>query len=258
MQDTFYFKTLRLWIQGILLFCLRWAQLKNGFDPVTGLARSSLPGTILVAAIVFLAAVEIVLAFKSPKGKYIYENSFASLGQKHLPFIAAGSLLLCAGGVLLPGWNLLECLTAAAGAAAAVGVIVFVRQVRGGGTPRSYPLLPAMAFSVLFVLEVYLPHDSSPVLESYYLQVLTAAMIACAFYQLAGFPCGQASMRWFRIFGNLAVPLSIACLAGSIGTWGEFLIYLGCALMITVFLSLRLADASPEAEDTEESAEGTE
>ena len=50
MKNALYLKGLRLWVQGLLLLALRWAQLKNGFDPETGLSRQSVPGIVLAAA----------------------------------------------------------------------------------------------------------------------------------------------------------------------------------------------------------------
>ena len=47
--------------------------------------------------------------------------------------------------------------------------------------------------------------------------------LACAFYQLAGFACREASLRWFLFFGDLAVPFSLAALADSSGNWGKTL-----------------------------------
>lgn len=250
MRNTIYFKGIRLWVQGLLLFALRWAQLKSGFDPVTGLAQTSVPGIILVAAILCLAAAELFLAWKIPGGKRSYINCFAPMGQKSLPLLAAGSLILCAGGILLPGWTALPVAVAVAGAAAAVGLILFAKQVRGGEA-KTFPLLPAMLFSVLFVLAVYLPVDCSPVLESYYLPVLAAALIACAFYQLAGLPCREGSLRWFAFLGDMAVPLCLAALADSIGNWGQALAFAGSAMILTVFLSLRRDEPLPETEPEE-------
>lgn len=238
-------------MQGLLLFALRWAQLQTGFDPATGLSRQSVPGAILTAAILFLAAAELYLARKIPGGKRSYTSCFAAMGQKSLPLLAAGSLILCAGGFLLPGWTALPAATAAAGAAAAVGFILFARQARGGAEPRTLPLLPAMLFSVLFVLAVYLPVDCSPVLASYYLPVLAASAVACAFYQLAGLPCREGSLRWFAFMGDMAVPLCLAALADSAGNWGQALAYGGCAMILTVFLSLRRDEPLPEPEPEE-------
>ena len=103
MNKSFYFNGLRLWVQGLLLLFLRWSQMKTGFDPATGLSRQSVPGTVLAAAILVLAAAEAVFAFRAPGGKRTYSNCLAPFSQGHLPLLAAGSLLLAAGSVLLPG-----------------------------------------------------------------------------------------------------------------------------------------------------------
>ena len=144
---------------------------------------------------------------------------------------------------------------AAMGVLAAGGILLFARQVRSG-EGRVFPLLPAMVFSVLFLLLVYLPEESNPVLARYYLPVLAAAALACAFYQLAGFACREASLRWFLFFGDLAVPFSLAALADSSGNWGKTLACGGCAMVLTVFLVLRRAE--PQPEPAEESGEDTE
>ena len=66
MKNALYLKGLRLWVQGLLLLALRWAQLKNGFDPETGLSRQSVPGIVLAAAILLLAAAEAAFCFRLP------------------------------------------------------------------------------------------------------------------------------------------------------------------------------------------------
>lgn len=261
MKNTSYFTGLYLWVQGLLLLALRWMQLKNGFDPETGLARQSPAGIVLAAALLLLAAGEAVRSFRRPREKRSYACCFRPMEGPALPLLAAGSLLLGGGGVLLAaagprgtGPSVLAIAAAAVGVAAAGGILLFARQTRSG-EGRVFPLLPAMVFSVLFLLMVYLPQESNPVLAQYYLPVLAAALIACAFYQLAGFSCREASMRWFVFFGNLAVPVSLAALADSAGNWGRALVYAGCAMVLTVFLLLRRKELLPEpAADTPEDA----
>lgn len=251
MKDSFYWKGLRLWIEGLLLLSLRWAQLRSGFDPETGLSLPSVPGMVLIAAILFLAAAEAVLCLRLPKGKRTYGCCIAPIGQKPLPFLAAGSLLLGVGGVLLPGWSTLSIAAAAAGIAAALGILLFTQQTRSGADTRVIPLLPSMLFSVLFLLSLYLPEGSNPVLARYYLPVLAAALIASAFYQLAGLTCREGKLGGFVFFGDLAVPLSLAALAEGTGNWGQSLVFAGCALILTVFLALRRAEPLPEPEPEE-------
>ena len=248
MKNPLYMKGLRLWVEGLLLLALRWAELKTGFDPDTGLSRHSVPGMILAAAILFCAAAELWLCIRLPGGKRTYLNCLEPLGQSSLPLLAAGSLLLCVGAVLLPGWTTLPIAAAAAAAATAAGLILFVRLLRNGETPRVFYLLPAMVFSVLFVLVVYLPEEANPVLARFYLIVLAAAMVSCAFYQLAGLICREGSLRWFVFFGDLAVPLCLAAMADCADNLGRMLIYFGFALVLTVFLLTRRDEVLPEPE----------
>ena len=254
MKNALAFKGLRLWVEGLLLLSLRWAQLRTGFDPETGLALRSVPGMVLAAVILLLCAGEAALGFRLPKGKSSYPCCFIPMERRDLPMLAAGSLLLGIGSVLLavPGLTaaspgVLQLAAAAAGVAAAGGILLFVKQTRSGGG-CVFPLLPAMLFTVLFLLLVYLPQESNPVLARYYLPVLAAALAACAFYQLAGFACRESSMGWFVFFGDLAVPLCLAAMADSSENWGQMLAYAGCAMVLTVFLLLRRAEFLPEPE----------
>ena len=262
MKNSLYFKGLRLWVEGLLLLALRWAQLKSGFDPETGLSLRSVPGLVLAAALILLIVAEGALCFGMRRGKYSYDGAFRPMEKHDLPMLAAGVLLLAGGSLLLGaaglaggGMSALAVAAAAMGVLAAGGILLFARQVRSG-EGRVFPLLPAMVFSVLFLLLVYLPEESNPVLARYYLPVLAAAALACAFYQLAGFACREASLRWFLFFGDLAVPFSLAALADGSGNWGETLARGGCAMVLTVFLVLRRAE--PQPEPAEESGKDTE
>jgi len=245
MKNALYLKGLRLWVQGLLLLALRWAQLKNGFDPETGLSRQSVPGIVLAAAILLLAAAEAAFCFRLPGGSRSYPCCFRPTEGPDLPLLAAGSLLLGGGGALLavaelrnaePG--VLAIATAAAGIAAAAGILLFVRQTRSG-EGKVFPLLPAMIFSVLFLLLVYLPQDSNPVLARYYLPVLAASAAAYALSQLAGFLRRESSARSFVWTADCAVILCLAAMADSLSSPGLLLLYAGCALLLSVFLLLR-------------------
>ena len=248
MKNPLYMKSLRLWVEGLLLLALRWAELKSGFDPTTGLSRHGVPGMILAAAILFCAAAELCLCLRLPGGKRTYLNCLEPLEKNQLLPLAAGSLLLCIGAVLLPGWDTLAIAAAAAGAATAAGLILFARLLRKGETPRVFYFLPAMIFSVLFVLVIYLPEEGNPVLARYYLIVLAAAMASCALYHLAGLTCREGKLRWFVFFGDLAVPLCLAAMADCAGNLGRMLIYFGFALVLTQFLLTRREEVLPEPE----------
>lgn len=251
MKNTFWFKSLRLWVEGLLLLSLRWGQLKSGFDPVTGLSRQNLPGTLLAVLIVLLAVAEAVLCFRLPGGKRTYLNRLAPFGQRCLPFLVAGSFLVAVGAVLLSGGGALAIAAAVTGAATTVGLLLFAACVRRGSTPRAFQLLPAMLFSVLFLLAIYLPEECNPVLASYYPAVLAASLIACSFYQLSGLTLREGKLRWFVFFGDLAVPLCLAVLLDGDGGLGRPAVFLGCALVLTVFLQLRRDEVLPEPEPEE-------
>ena len=261
MMNSYYWKGLRLWVQGLLLLALRWAQLKTGFDPETGLSRSSAPGMVLAGLIVLLIAVEAVLSLRLPRGKRSYGCCMEPVGRKAIPALAAGSFLLGPGILLSMEWGTLGIVTAAFGIAAAAGLILFIQQLRKSGEARVFPLLPAMVYAVLFLLTVYIPEESNPVLARYYLPVLAASMVACTLYQLAGFACREGKLGWFVFFGDLAVPLCLAAMADCTENLGRLLVYFGFALVLTQFLLVRRAEPLPEPEpqtEAEDSGQETE
>ena len=55
MKNTFWPHTGRVLVQGLLLLCLRLAQNRTGFDPVTGLSVRSVPGLALIACLLLCA-----------------------------------------------------------------------------------------------------------------------------------------------------------------------------------------------------------
>ena len=251
MMNSNYWKGLRLWLQGLLLLALRWAQLRTGFDPETGLSRSSVPGTVLAVLILLLIVVEAVLCFRLPRGKRSYLNCMDPIAKNALIPIAAGSVLLCGGAIGDHRFGVLSILAAGAGAGAMVCLINFVRLLRKDGKPSVLLLLLPMVFSVLFLLTVYIPEESNPVLARYYLPVLAAAMAACAFYQLAGLVCREGKLGWFVFFGDLTVVLCLASIADCSGDWGRMFVFFGFALVLTQFLMVRRSEPLPEPEPKE-------
>ena len=229
MMNTFWYRGPRLWVQGLLLFALRLAQLRTGFDSETGLAVASLPGTLLAALLAVCAAAELVLCLRLPGEKAAFDVQFAR-PERAVPCLVAGSFLLAAGGALL---------LASALPARGVGGLLLVRQLRAGGTAGVLPLLPAMFFAVFFVLTVYLPAGADPVLARYYLPVLAASVTAYALSQLAGFLRRESSARSFVWTADCAVILCLAAMADSLSSPGLLLLYAGCALLLSVFLLLR-------------------
>lgn len=251
MMNAFWYRGPRLWVQGLLLFALRLAQLRTGFDAGTGLAVASLPGTLLAVLLAACAAVELVLCLRLPEEKTTFDAQFAPPG-KATPCLVAGSFLLAAGGALL----LAAALPARGAAAIAAGILavaagggflLLTRQLRSGGTAGVLPLLPAMFFAVFFVLTVYLPAGTDPVLARYYLPVLAASLTAYAFSQLAGFLRRESSARSFVWTADCAVLLCLAAMADSLSSPGMLLLYAGCALLLSVFLLLRREGRPEEA-----------
>ena len=243
MMNTFWYRGPRLWVQGLLLFALRLAQLRTGFDSETGLAVASLPGTLLAALLAVCAAAELVLCLRLPGEKAAFDVQFAR-PERAVPCLVAGSFLLAAGGALLlvsalPARGVAAMAAGILAVAAAGGFLLLVRQLRAGGTAGVLPLLPALFFAVFFVLTVYLPAGADPVLARYYLPVLAASAAAYALSQLAGFLRRESSARSFVWTADCAVILCLAAMADSLSSPGLLLLYAGCALLLSVFLLLR-------------------
>lgn len=243
MMNTFWYRGPRLWVQGLLLFALRLAQLRTGFDSETGLAVASLPGTLLAALLAVCAAAELILCLRLPGEKAAFDVQFAR-PERAVPCLVAGSFLLAAGGALLlvsalPARGVAAMAAGILAVAAAGGFLLLVRQLRAGGTAGVLPLLPAMFFAVFFVLTVYLPAGADPVLARYYLPVLAASVTAYALSQLAGFLRRESSARSFVWTADCAVILCLAAMADSLSSPGLLLLYAGCALLLSVFLLLR-------------------
>lgn len=241
--NTFWFRGPRLWAQGFFLFILRLTQLRTGFDSETRLAIPSLPGTLLVVLLAVCALAELALCFRLPREKASFAGQFVQ-PEKAVPFLAAGSLMLAGGGALLlvsalPERAVAAMVTGALAVAAGGGFLLLTRRFRSGGDLTVFPLLPAMFFAVFFVLAVYLPASSDPVLARFYLPVLAAAMTAYAFSQLAGFLRRESSPRGFVWVADCAVIACIAALADCLSSPGRLLLYAGCAMLLSVFLLLR-------------------
>lgn len=232
---------LRLLIQGAALFALRLAQDRTGFDPETGLALRSWPGTALAVLLVLCAAAELVLCRKLPRGKRSSRSVFDPPAGAPLCGMALGALLLAAGGALLalrdPG-SAVAAVCGVSAVCAGLGLIVHVRLLRReGGELSVIPLLPAMVFAVFFLLNVYLPRSGDPVLARYYLPVLAAALAACAISRISAFVRRDATVPGFVFTARMAALTCLAALADAI-TEGDAplaLLYLGCAAALTAF-----------------------
>lgn len=250
----FFLRAGRLWCAGLVLLLLRLAQNWTGFDPATGLALPGLPGTLLIVALVLCAAVELALFLRLSNARTSFSNQFAP-PDKETSLAVTGSMLLVCGGVLLavdalPRREAAGIAAGVLGAAAGVGLLLLVRRIRAGAELTVAPMLPVLCFCVLFVLAVYLPAESDPVLARYYIPVLASAMAAYAFSQLAGFLRREGSPRSFVFTGDMAVILCLTAIAG--GGLGRKMLFAGCALALTGFLLLRRDEALPEEEEPDE------
>lgn len=238
----------RLWCAGIVLLLLRLSQNRGGFDPVTGLSVPSLPGVLALVILALCAAGEAALSLRNHKEKSAFTDQFAPPDRELLAAVP-GSLLLAAGGIVLAlqGFQTGDIAAGAAGLlamAAGAGVLVLNRRARSGGTLSVLLLIPAMLFAVFYVLAVYLPVEDDPVFMRYYLPVLTSAMIAYTFSELAGFLRRESSPRGFIFAGDLSVVLCVMSLAD--GSLARVLLLAGCALVISVYLLLCRNEAAAE------------
>lgn len=234
--------TLRVWCGGIILFGLRLIQDRTGFDPATGLALPSVAGTALVLALAVLAAAELLLVRKQGKDKPSFDSHFAP-PERSLTALVIGCMLLGAGGILLltdagaAVRSLPALVTGVLAVLTCLGFLALARQMRAWDEPNLLFTLPSLFFGVFLVLTVYLPTVSDPVLARYYLPVLAAALVACAFGQLAGFLRRESSPRAFTAVGELAVMTSTAAMAD--GDRTRALLFAGCAVVLSVFLALQ-------------------
>ena len=250
-MKNFFWRVGRLWCAGIILLLLRLTQNRSGFDPATGLSIHSLPGAAALVILGLCAAAELALSFRNHGEKSEFRAQFAP-PEKELLAAVLGSLLLAAGGILLAlqGFQTGDIAAGAAGVlavAAGAGVLLLNRGARAGGELSVLLLIPAMLFAVFYVLAVYLPAEDDPVFMRYYLPVLTAAMVAYAFSELAGFLRKESSPRGFLFAGDLTVVLCLMAIAD--GTLAQALLLAGCALILSVYLLLCRNEApSPERE----------
>lgn len=244
---------------GAALFILRLIQLRTGFDPKTGLALPSPEGRIVWMSLPVCLVLAVILSLRrSGESKRSYVHCFNAPGGLAMSALIVGSFLLIGSGVMLllqvlPPEGTAETATAITGVlgiAGGAGLLLLLREVRGGEAPSVFPLLPVMFFSVIFLLAVYFPEEANPVLERYYLPVLGAVLGAYFLYQLAGFFRGEGNLCWFSIVGDLTVIVCVATAADCLDNLGRLLAYLGYAVIATVFLLLLRPKSLPEeAED---------
>ncbi len=242
MKRSFWRQSGRLWIEGLLLFLLRLWQNRSGFDPETGLAVPGAAGTLLVIGLALTVVVELALAVLMPVERRAYAGQFGPAERGLLPVVFGGVLMMFGGAVLTMQSLLARSLVAAAagalGAAAGAGLLFLLRQARAGEELSAMPVLPAMFFGVFYVLAVYIPTESDPVLARAFLPVLAAAMAAYSFSRLGGFLRKEGSLGGYILTADLTVPLCMAAAAD--GGFAQRLLYLGCAVVLSTYLPVLL------------------
>lgn len=248
--------TMRPALLGVLFLVLRFLQNRSGFDPATGLTLPSLPGTVLAVAIVLDILLEFGLALRLPRDRRSFPQSFrAPAGE--LPALVLGSMFLVAGGALHAlksigaDKGVAGIVTGALALCAGAGILVLTKQLRSGAQPSLTTLLPALFFSVFFVLAVYLPSAGDPVLARFYLPVLASSVTAYAFSQLSGFFREESSRRSFTPTASCAVSLCLAALADG-SSIARRLLFMGCAVVLAVFLVLQrqeTAETDPHVQE---------
>lgn len=264
MTTPFWRKSGHAVLAGLLMAGLRAAQVRTAFDPATGLALPSVPGTVLLACMAFLLIAEPLLQRRASRAHVRLAAALAPVGRGALTALVCGAMVLIAAGGfwaasgLLQGGRsaIVQALAGALGAASGCGLLLMIRALRqGDGQPVNVaPLLPFLFFTVFLVLAVYLPSAVDPVLERYWLQVLAAALAAFGFSRLTGLVQGEATPRGLLTVGNWAVAVCLAML-GDGAPLALRGLYLACALILAAFTAL-LRDDLPEKDPEGEVKKG--
>ena len=234
-------KMIPVWGIGLVLLALRYVEKTTGFDAGTGLTVPTSVRGVLIAGVAAAAVYAVLAGIRKSGKKPAFEEHFARPG-KMAGVLITGSFLLMAGGVLqgyqAMGEEMRIALLAAGAFAAATGfgLIFLTKQMERGEARHVAPLLPALFFNAFWVLSLYLPAGSDPILARYWLPILASAMNAYAFAQLAGFFRQESKVRSFDIVARLAVMLCIASAAES-GIAGA-LLFAGNAVAVSAFLAL--------------------
>ena len=163
MNQTVWLRCARLWCQGLLLFTLRFAQLRTGFDPETGLTVPRTPGTALPILLALFAAAELVWCLRTRREEAGFTRHFAPPGDGAAAAAVLGGMLWAAGGLLMlltaiPAREVAGGVTGLLSLASGAGMVLLVRQARSGDAPGVTPALPAMFLGVFLVLEIGRAH----------------------------------------------------------------------------------------------------
>ena len=227
---------------GGALFLLHLAENLLGFDYSTGLAIPTVIRYVLIG-VLLLAALLTVLSYRTlPTDRPLFSEHF-SVPEKAKTALILGAFLFMIGGVTLGAYTLMThdgvapLITAALALISGICLLVLTKQMREGEAESVVPMLPVMFFSAFWVLSLYLPAGSDPVLQRYWLPVLAAAAAAYALSLLSGFFRRETKTRTFNIAARIAIMLCIAA-AADLDLTSAFL-FLGCALFLSAVVSLQ-------------------
>ena len=226
-------------VLGAAGFFLRMVQ-QGVFDPATGLAargdlRSIAMAVYLAAAGVFL----LVWTLREEKGTMgTMADTFTAPTRKMLPLLAAAMLLMGIGGAFVAysgytGANYLQIAVGALGVAACFCLLYGVVLWRRGENWGVLLLAPAL-LGVVWLLSVYRQYADNPVLEALYVQILAAAAITWAFYQVAAVGFSQGSRRPLDFALAAAIVLGLTVLADDLPL-GIRALDVGCTVVLGGF-----------------------
>ena len=227
-------------VLGLVGAALRLAQVRLVIDPDTGLARSH-PLSILLPLYLLAVAVLFLLRAWPCRGKNLrMDQLFQPPTQELLPvFVCAALLYVVSGAGLVVtstgGGTALPLLLGAFSAGAGLALLVATALWRRNTDIGVFLLVP-MLFALVWLLVTYNRYAAWPVTAAFYLQVLSIAAAACAFYQLAAFGYGQGNRRMFRWLAPLASALCISALGDSLVVLPVRGMYLASAAALLCFL----------------------
>ena len=228
------------WGVGLAMFVLRLYDNANCFHPATGLYLGGTTGLMLGAVAIAALLLSLLLSLRGGKDRPLFSAHFATPERSTTALVLAALLFVLGGAVM--GKNALSeplrvapLVTAAFAFFSGVFLLSLTRQMRRGEANSLTATLPLMFFGAFWVLTLYLPAASDPILARYWLPILAAAVNAYAFAQLAGFFRGETKVRTFRFVAGYAVALSVAACAE---LNAHSILFAACALLLSVFLAL--------------------
>lgn len=212
---------------GAVCCALRFMQQRTGFEAETGLAlRGNLFAVLLAVALVLFGAVLALLIRRLPFRAIMAKDPFAALFAmegKDLPktFAIGGAMVVAIGG----GLELFEAVTLtrdvlalAAGALAVVAGICLFGAVKALAMSREADgvyLLAAVCCAVVQLVASYRLYAVDPVLQSYYVELLSFVAHALSFYALCGLYFTNRGFGRFAFFTLAALVLTFTSLADS-------------------------------------------